>query len=530
MSLRKAPLTVVDLFGRSGDFTIIEADGEITDLTRAGLDDAARRLASGLRAWGIRAGDRIGCWIPNGSAYLMTLAACARLGAVAVAVNTRFRSGEVQDIVGRAGCRLLLVHPGFVGIDTEGILARLDPAGLPRLEAVVPVVGEVDTAWPSVPWGELLGPVSRGGVEGVDESSPDAPFAVFTTSGTTSAPKLVLHRQSSIVTHALDVASHFEITPDDCSLMALPLCGVFGLTLLTGSLAGGARQVVCARFDEGEAARAVADHAVTLFTGTDDMIHRMLEVDGEWSTIRYSGYARFNNALEDLPERADAAGWKLIGLYGMSEVQALYAQRDPSRPLDERIMAGGELVSSRAEARVVDPDTDRPVDQGLDGELQLKGPSRFAGYLAAGGDDIDHELTRRHLTDDGWFRTGDLARMDGPRSFEYLARMGDVLRLGGFLVSPAEIEARILESPGVEATQVVAVDGERGPRVVAFVIADDSFDEDAAIIHCREQLAAFKVPRRIVRLDEFPMTDSANGMKIQKVKLREIALSSIPPQ
>ncbi|MCP3910791.1 MAG: AMP-binding protein [Actinomycetia bacterium] len=516
------PTTVVDLFRRAGDFTLVGADGDTAVLTAVELDRSARRLATGLREWGIGAGDRIGCWLPSGAAYLTTLAACARLGAVAVAVNTRFRVGEVQDIVGRAGCRLLLVHPGFVGIDTEGILARLDPDAMPCLEAVVPVVGDIGCAWPTVPWADLMTADSSDG-EGIDESAPDAPFAVFTTSGTTSKPKLVLHHQSSIVAHALDVATHFEITPDDCSLMALPLCGVFGLTLLTGGLAGGARQVVCARFNEAEAARVVADHAVSLFTGTDDMIHRMLRVGGDWSTIRYSGYARFNNALEDLPERADEAGWRLIGLYGMSEVQALYAQRDPELPIAERIAAGGRLVSPGAQARVVDPDTDQPVGAGVDGELQLKGPSLFAGYLAAGGDEIDSELTRRHLTDDGWFRTGDLARMDGPRSFEYLARMGDALRLGGFLVSPAEIEARILESTGVDSTQVVAVDGERGPRVVAFVTGDATFDEESAIAHCRQQLAAFKVPRRIIRLDEFPMTDSANGMKIQKVKLRQLA-------
>src|SRR5690606_16287881 len=126
----------------------------------------------------------------------------------------------------------------------------------------------------------------------------------------------------------------------------------------------------------------------------------------------------------------------LTGLYGMSEVQALFALRDPSGDAATRSRAGGTLVSPRAAYRVVD------------GELQVRGPSLFAGYLAEGGVELDAELTARHH-DDGWFRTGDLAEAEGPRTFDYVARLGDALRLGGFLVAPAEIEAVLLEIDGV---------------------------------------------------------------------------------
>ncbi len=519
------------LLAGAGPLTVLDAAGGSAEIDGAALDERGRRLAAGLERLGIGRGDRVGCWLPNSVAYLTVLSACARLGAVAVAVNTRFRAAEVQDIVGRSGCRALFVHPGFVGIDTEAILSRMEAAAMPTLEVVVPVVGTVDTPWAVVPFLQL----AESEPSSTDNAHRDAPFAVFTTSGTTSAPKLVMHRQSSIVDHAYDVVHALGISVADTSLITLPLCGVFGFTSFTSGAAAGGAQVLTATFDAAQAATAVSDHGVTVMNATDDMVHRMLEHGGDWSGIRHTGFGRFNNALDDLPQRAAAAGWTLVGLYGMSEVQALYAHRSVDLPFEERTRSGGRLVSPSADARVVDPDTGEPLPVGVEGELQLKGPSRFAGYLRDGGDGIDEELTSRHHTDDGWFRTGDLARMESPvagspagRSFAYIARMGDVLRLGGFLVSPLEIEDQILSRPGIDAVQVVAVDTERGPQVVAFVICtDEAFHEHEIIEHCRAQLAAFKVPRRVLPLAEFPMTESANGMKIQKVKLRELAAAQL---
>jgi fatty-acyl-CoA synthase len=148
----------------------------------------------------------------------------------------------------------------------------------------------------------------------------------------------------------------------------------------------------------------------------------------------------------------------------------------------------------------------------------------FAGYLASGGEEIDQELTDKHFVD-GWFRTGDLARMEDPTTFEYLARLGDVLRLGGFLVNPAEIEDCLLLDPTIEAVQVVGIDLSGGARPVAFVTSKEAIDEEALRTRCRTALAGYKVPLRILQLDAFLVTPSANGSKIQKVRLREMAMA-----
>jgi fatty-acyl-CoA synthase len=240
----------------------------------------------------------------------------------------------------------------------------------------------------------------------------------------------------------------------------------------------------------------------------------LLQHGADLSSIRRGGYARFNTSLEGIVERAAASGARLTGLYGMSEVQALFAVRHPEADATTRSRAGGTLVSPRAAYRVVE------------GELQLRGPSLFAGYLAEGGASIDTELTSRHF-DDGWFRTGDLAEPNGGRAFEYVARIDDALRLGGFLVSPAEVETALLNVPGVSAAQVVAVDRPGGARPVAFVIAPDGIDESAAIEHCRRNLARYKVPVRVITIDAFPTTASANGTKIQRNKLRRLAAAEL---
>ena len=126
--------------------------------------------------------------------------------------------------------------------------------------------------------------------------------------------------------------------------------------------------------------------------------------------------------------------------------------------------------------------------------------------------------------DDGWFRTGDLAAADGDRTFEYIARMGDVLRLGGFLVSPAEIEAVLMDDVAVDAAQVVAIDLPNGARPVGFVVgAGEGFVESTAIDRCRDRLGRYKVPVRVLVIDEFPTTPGPNGTKIQKSELRKIA-------
>jgi len=180
---------------------------------------------------------------------------------------------------------------------------------------------------------------------------------------------------------------------------------------------------------------------------------------------------------------------------------------------------GGKPVSPLAKVRVRDPDSRRLLGIGKSGELELSGPSLMQGYF---GDDA---ATRAAMTEDGFVRTGDFGRLLDDRSFVFETRMGDVLRLSGFLVAPAEIEAWLQRHPGIDGAQVVGVSTAPGVKPMAFVTLKPgaALDETAAKAHCEAGLARYKVPVRIIAMDAFPTTMSANGIKVQKAKLRERA-------
>ena len=496
-----------------------------TSLSFAGLAAQARRAAGGLASLGVKPGDRVAFWLPNTLAYVTLYFACARLGAIAVAVNTRFRSGEVGDIVGRTGAKVLVLWPDFRGIDFPGILADVAPAALERLETVVVYTEGDDAPSVSIPGTRTVAweRVARHARFDGDHASPDGGCNIFTTSGTTKAPKFVLHGHAGIAKHAKEVATQFGLRePGTVAYLGLPFCGVFGFCQVIAALAAAKPTILTTAFDAEEAVRLMAGHSVTYFNGSDDMVDRMLAITGDrkpFRQIQSAGYGIFNSELADIVDRADAAGLTLTGLWGMSELQALVAWRDPKASAKTRAKAGGDLVSPTAQVRVRDPDSGALLGVGEAGELEITGPSRMLEYYE------NPESTADAVTEDGFIRTGDLGRLEAEGGFEFLSRMGDVLRLGGFLVAPAEIEAEVQSHQTVESVQVVGAGSAAGNRAVAFVvpIEGSTVDETAIQAHCARQLAKFKVPARVISIDAFPVTESANGIKIQRGKLRTMA-------
>jgi fatty-acyl-CoA synthase len=495
------------------------------------LERESARLANGLRELGLRTGDRLGLWLPNVPAWLAMFFACARLGAIAVALNTRFKSHEVADVVGRSHCRLLVYWPGFRNVDFDGVLACCEAEALETLEAVVAYTegGRAPQRINGkrvVPYAELLArpPLHE------NASRPDAGCILFTTSGTTSAPKFVLHDQQTVIRHARDVAVGFGYAEEGVKvLVTAPFCGAFGFCNATAAIAAGRPLVTYPTFDAREAASAVRRHGITHTNGTDEMFAQMLAAAPErqpFPSARFFGYAAFSPALADLPATAEARGLKIIGVYGSSELQALLARQDEAAPLPERALAGGRLVAAQAQVRARDPETGAVLAHGVAGELEFKAPSRMVGYFE------NEDATRAAFTPDGWFRSSDLGSTTADGGFVFVARLGDTLRLSGFLVSPAEIELVLQQHADVAAAQVVGAETAEGIKPVAFVIpkAGARLEEAALIGHCAARIARYKVPVRIQSLAEFPATPGANATKIQKSKLRELACSLLASQ
>ena len=490
------PPTVLDLFEGSTS-RIHTSSGTVS---APGLAVEGQRLAGEWEQAGLAVGDRVAVYADNSLAYLRCIAAAAAGRFVLVSVNRRYSPDEARRLVERSGTAMIVT-------DAEPTIFDV---GLPIVPASS-ITRSMSEPTPQVP-------------------EPDDPFVVFTTSGTTSEPKMVLHRQRSVAHHAPEAAKQIGYGTDDRVLIALPLCGVFGFNGFTTAVAGHASIWLTDRFEAVPAADLVERHEITSMLGTDDMFHRMLATPADLSSLRVCCYGRFNPSLDDVVERGEAQGMRLTGVYGMSEVQALFAVRDASEPASGRERAGGTVSSPTAAFRIVDPDTldngdFEPLPEGESGELLLAGPSLFAGYLAEGGSELDRIKTdRAHHEAEGqrWFRTGDLALAEPDGSFTYITRIGDVLRLGGFLVSPSEIESVVLELEGITEAVAVAVARPGGVRAAVVVTADHEPDVAAVIKHCGERLARFKVPIGVVRVDELPTTPSANGTKIRVTELRDL--------
>jgi fatty-acyl-CoA synthase len=465
------------------------------------LAGQVRRVAGGLAAKGIGPGDRVALFLPNRPALLVLLLALARRGACAVLLNTRFRAAEIGPLLARARPAAIAVARDFAAVDAGAVLAGVPAEARASLRFVIgaDALGEGEVAGlPVRPLASLAA-----AAEAPDAATPEAECLTFTTSGTTSGPKLVLHRQRSIAGHAADVAARIGTAlPGAAFLAAVPLCGTFGLAAAMAALAGGAAIHMLERFDAAEADAAIRAAGITHLVGGDDLLLMLAEAAGgrPYAPFVFTGFANFHGKAEQVMAASARLNLAARGVYGSSEAQALFALQDPAGP--QAAIGGGLPASPEAGFAVAE-----------DGELLLRGPSLFDRYLG------DEAATARARAGDGWFRSGDLAAPQPDGGFAFQTRAGDALRLGGFLVAPEEIEGFLLAQPGVRGAQVVAVEG----RAVAFVIPGPGYDEAALRAACAVELARFKQPARIVALVEFPTTDGPNGRKVQRAKLREMA-------
>jgi len=507
---------------------VTRADGDCVAIvdgncrrTYAELADASSRIATGLADLGVRRGDLVALWLPNSLVWVELEFAIARLGAVAVGINTKLRSHDVSQLLMQSRASVLVAWPGFKGIDFLGMVGQIADTVPDSLRLVF--VGDHDTA-------EVAASL-RSRVTSYDTllqhspmttsaAAPDLPSNVFSSSGTTSAPKLVLHCQSALVTHAEAVAKSFGYAASDTVVLGmLPFCGVFGFNTLTAALAAGRPLVVQAAFDADDAVALIERYKITHTNGADEMLRRILTAARpveRIASLREAGFANFGGDARPLVQAAAEVGKKFFQTYGASEVQALMCYPPVGSDAGRWSVGGGVPVSECTHARVRDVDTGELVGDGIDGEIEISGPNVTVGYMGR------PDLTTKSRTEDGWWRTGDFGRLADGRDFIYLARLGDALRLGGFLVGVSEIEGYLETLAGVTAAQVVGVCGNHGDVAVAFVIGE-GLDEAALLQQCRSELARFKVPRCIAIVEEFPMTHGANGDKIQRVQLRAMA-------
>lgn len=498
-------------------------------------------VAGVLHGLGLERGDVLCNWLPNIREWMALQFAAARLGVLIVNLNTRFRSRELHDILSTTQAAAIVIPTGFLTIDFVGITREVIGAGSPsgwqddwpHLRAVLGVDASSDPRAGAAQAAaaehdlEVVDLASAAGAAGSPPSAvggPDDPVDAFTTSGTTGAPKLATHTQRGVALHSAYVAEAFDLQPGDRMLAALPLCGVFGFSGSMAAILAGAGLVLQPAFDAGSAAAWFREAEITHAYGPDTMLRAIVDAAEDPDLLRSwraGAFANFSGDGVAFARRVEASlGVRMRGVYGSSEVFGLMSIWPEEAAPEERHQGGGRPVSPDIAVRVTDPESGDTLPPGRDGEIQIRGYVVTAGYLG------NEAASAAAFTDDGWFRTGDLGQVREDGMLIYHSRLGDSLRLGGYLVDPAEIEGHLLAHPEVVSAVVVgAQQAGVGDAAVAFVVAaaEHGLDEAGLGQYCRGQIAAFKIPTRIEFLDELPTVEGPNGVKIHRNELRQRA-------
>ena len=461
-------------------------------LTYAALGAGVARAAGLLRAKGVKPGDRVGLQPPNVPYFPILYYGALRLGAVVVPMNPLLKGREVEYHLSDSGAKLLLAWHGFADDARKGC----EGAGA---ECVLVAPGEFDG---------LLG-----GAEAVEETAgrDDAEAAVIIyTSGTTGTPKGATLTHANLAAGAEVGRDLVDAGPDSVTVATLPLFHVFGMnSVMNVTVRARGMMTLIPRFDPGKALEVIQRDKATTFAGVPTMYTAMLNHPGreDFDTSALSLCISGGSALpvEVLRGFDEAFGCKVLEGYGLSETTGMGSFNLPDR---ERKPGSIGLPIGGTEIRAVDDDG-KDVPQGEPGEVVMRGPFVMSGYWNR--DDATAEVMR-----DGWFHTGDVARIDDEGYVFIVDRKKDLIIRGGYNVYPREIEEVLYEHPAVQEVAVVGVPNDAlGEEVGAAVALKDGAEATTEELRAfaKERVAAYKYPRAIWLVDELPKGPTGKILK-----------------
>ena len=470
--------------------------------------DGSRRVAAGLSAVGVGAGDVVAFQLPNWMEAAVLFYGASLLGAVVVPIVHFYGPKEVRYILDRSGARVLVTAASFRGIDYLGSLDAF-VGDLAALEHVF-VVGDDAGRW--TPFSTLLG---SGVVESAAAVDPAAAALVAWTSGTTSEPKGVVHSHRTFVAEARQLASARSGGP---TLIGAPVGHGIGLLggLVIPVLDGMPVQLIDT-WDPGVVLAAMLEDKVSAATGATFFLTSLLDHPDfgpehvEMMPVAAMGGAPVPRAVAD---RTASLGMSMIRMYGSTEHPSTTGSMQGVDPPEKGMFTDGRVLPG-VEVRLVD-ESGQDVGVGEPGEILSRGPDLCEGYTSAA-------LTADAFVDDGWYVSGDVGVLDEDGYLTITDRKKDIIIRGGENVSAAEVEELLLRMPGVAEVAVVAAPdarlGEHGCAFVRPVTGGGEFDLDAV----RSKLAAAglarqKWPEELRFVEDFPRTASG---KVQKFVLRQ---------
>lgn len=470
----------------------------IRTLSFANIDRLAGQMAAGLAKRGVKRGDRVVIHLPNSWEWIIAYHAIARMGAVVVPANILFSPAEMAFSLADSGaCAVILPADRLTTI-----------TGLPGI-VICPGGGDGAIAFEALLEGEPMPPV---------DVAQDDLLTLGYTSGTTGKPKGAMLSQANIFWSTAQSATIHVRHAGDRVYSALPFPHVYGNVVMNACFLTGASLYAPQRFDAGEALASIGRERITLFEGVPAMYYQMLAHAGI-DSADLTSLTRCTVGGQTMPvTKLDAVvrrfGCPMLELWGMTEVAGPAISHSPWWPPRHGSIGKAFLDTELRIAEADGPD--------IPGELMVRGPLVTAGYWN------DPEATAAAIDADGWLATGDIATMDVDGYVFIVDRKKDMILTAGYNVYPAELEQVIAMHPAIAMVAVAGVpDAEKGELAHAFVVLHHNcqLDEAALLAHCRQHLAAYKVPRLVSFVDDLPKTSTG---KILRRALREQIVADPP--
>src|SRR5512145_1419526 len=478
-----------------------------------------RRIARGLRALGVRRGDKVAILMGNRSEWLIADFAIALLGGVMVGVNTWVTARELEYVLGHSDARFLITVDRFLKYNYCALLKELEPhrERLPLLERIVGVGDKLPDGW--LRYADLASLGGREPEAAIDAAQravePEDVVYLLYTSGSTSLPKGVQLQHYALIENMWQIGERQRVTEHDRLWLAVSLFWGLGCeNALFNVLTHAGCVVLQEHFDAGEALALIERERCTLFYGTPNMAQALYEhpdrARRDLSSLR--GGATIGTP-EQIMRVVELGAREICNIYGLTETYGNCNVADAHDPLEKRLSNVGRTLDG-VDQRIVDPATGGVLPPGEVGEIRVKGYVTCGYYK-------DPARTAESFDEHGYFRTGDLRVADADGSLHFRGRIKEMVKTGGINVAPVEVEEVLMSHPGVHAAFVTGVPDPQRDEVLGAVIVPKpgaALSEEEVCAFCLKSLAAYKVPRliRFVAESELPLTTTG---KLQKNRL-----------
>ncbi len=494
-------------------------------------------VGRGLLGAGVKKGDHVALLMDNRPEWLLVCLAVAKIGAVVVPINTRYRLHELAYLLTHARPSLLILIDRFHQADFIEMLFELDPSlrNSPReavrsekFKSLRQIFCLSEREYPGMKrWQEILdwaGKVPPTGLSAAQKKvTPQDIIYILYTSGTTTMPKGAMLTHWNIRRNGENIAARMHATPQDRFWIPIPLFFSFACAnALMTALNTGACLVLQPYFEPEEALALIERERCTILYANPSIYLPLLDHPGrkrfDLSSLR-SGIAM--GTAQNLRRVVEELGVTQINsAYGLTETSAICTMTDCQDPLEFRIQTFGRPFPG-VEVVIKDPDSEKRLPPDADGEIRVKGYNVTRGYYD------DPEKTAASFDGEGFFRTGDIGSLTQEGYLQFKGRYKDMLKTSGINVSAVEVESFLEAYPGVQEVQVCGIPDKIKDEVgVAFIKVSPgaTIIEEDLIRYCKQNIASYKIPKYFRFVNEFPRTGSG---KVKKFELRDHFLQEL---